>query len=86
VIFSCSGGSSACLAAPRLSIEAKTEVSLLHCTFLFFNRSFLLLYGSGFQKLAILDAPHKLHLDFGFLVGHAIGGFWRYDERLRAIP
>jgi len=27
----------------------------------------------GFQQLAIRHALHKLHLDFGFLVRHAIG-------------
>src|SRR5260370_1428532 len=37
------------------------------------------------EKLAILDALHKLHLNFGFLVRDVAGGFRRHDQRLRAI-
>src|SRR5216683_891557 len=40
---------------------------------------------SSFEHGAVFDALHKLHLDFGLLVGHAIGGFRRHDQRLRAI-
>src|SRR5216683_3202313 len=40
---------------------------------------------SSFEHGAVFDALHKLHLDFGLLVGHAIGGFRRHDQRLWAI-
>src|SRR5437879_7007011 len=33
------------------------------------------------EKFAILDALHKLHLDFGFLVRNVAGGFRRNDQR-----
>src|SRR6266849_596820 len=40
---------------------------------------------SSFEHDAVFDALHKLHLDFGLLVGHAFGGFRRHDQRLWAI-
>ena len=39
----------------------------------------------AFEELAVGDALHELHLDFGLFVGDARGVFRDDDQRLRAV-